>query len=137
MKAATTSLLLALTLLIAAPLLMFLEIRLVGNEPIGQTLPLIGTAVILWLSGVAEAFVLQAIGREKVSLQLKALMLCKVLRFLLSALLLIAYAILATGDTRLFAVNLIVFYFVVTAVLTASHVSKRKKDTTASPETKN
>ena len=127
MKPLSIALWAALALLLATPLLLFLEIRLVGREAVEQTLPLLGIALVLWLSAVVEAIVIKSIDKGNAQLQLKVMMLCKALRFLLAAVLLIAYAMLSDGDARLFAVNLIVLYFTVTAVLTVGHVRRKKQ----------
>lgn len=118
----------ALVLLITAPLLLFIEIRLAGREAIAQTLPLVGTSLVLWLSVAAEAFVMNAISHEKAQMQLKVVMLCKTLRFLLTALLFIACAVLFDGDVRLFAVNLIVCYIAITAVNSIGYTCRNKKN---------
>lgn len=128
MKPLTLILLCALALLIVAPIALFFEIKLAGREAIAQTLPLVGTVLVLWFSAAAEAFATARFRKDNVQMQLKVLMLCKVFRFLIAALLLIAYGILTDGDVRLFAVNLIVCYFTVTAILTLGY-TRRKKHT--------
>ena len=134
MKPITTVSWAALALLAIAPLLLFLEIRLAGREAVGQTLPLVGVSLALWLTAVAEAFTLEAINKDKVQLQLKVMMLCKSLRFLLAAVLLIAYAVISDGDARLFAVNLIVCYLAVTVVLTIGYSRRNKQLKTNKPD---
>lgn len=129
MKPAYVTLWCAIALLIVAPLTLFFEIKLAGREAATQTLPLLGIAVVMWLSAVAETLTLKAIeANHKVQLQLKVMMLCKALRFMLATLMLIAYAVIADGDARLFAINLIVCYFAVTIVLTIGY-TRRKKQT--------
>jgi len=127
MKPVAVSLWCALVLLVVAPLALFFEIKLAGREAVSQTLPLLCVALVLWLSVVAEVFTMKALGTAKAQLQLKVMMLCKALRFLLAALLLIAYAVISDGDVRLFAVNLIVCYFAVTIVLTIGYTRRKKQ----------
>ncbi|MBP3227297.1 MAG: hypothetical protein J6M53_00785 [Bacteroidaceae bacterium] len=131
MKPAAVTLLCAVALLVAAPLTLFFEIKLAGREAVAQTLPLAGTALALWLSAAAEAFATAGIGKDKPALWLKAVMACRALRFLLAALLLIAYAIVSKGDARLFAVNIVVCYLAVTAALTVGYARNKKHNTQA------
>lgn len=133
MKPIASALWTALALFVVAPLLLFIEIRLAGREAIGQTLPLVGIASALWLTAVAETFTFGLIDKGKAQLQLKVMMLCKALRFLLAALLLIAYAVISDGDARLFAVNLIVCYLAVTVVLTIGYTRYNKQSKTNEP----
>lgn len=124
MKPLATLLCCAIALMTVAPLALFIEIKLAGREAIAGTLPIIGIAVAMLLSAAAEVFTMKALAKAKATVQIKFIMLCKALRFLLAALLLIAYGILSDGDARLFAINLIVCYFAVTTVLTLSYTRR-------------
>lgn len=134
MKPLTLTLLCALALLLVAPAALYVEIRLAGREAATLTLPLAGTTLAMWLSAVAEAFAASSFGKDKAQTQLKVMMLCKALRFLLAALLLIAYGILGHGDVRLFAINLLVCYIAVTIVLTAGYTRRKKHTENSKPE---
>ncbi|MBR1838522.1 MAG: hypothetical protein IJ786_03100 [Bacteroidaceae bacterium] len=128
MKPLLTSLWCAIALLIVAPLALFLEIKFAGHEAVAQVLPLMGITLAMWLSAVAEAYAARTFEKSKAQLQLKLMMSCKALRFLLAVLLLIAFGILSQADIRLIAVNLMICYIAVTIALAISY-TKRSANT--------
>ena len=120
---------LAIIFFIVCPLLLLIEKSFITIEASQQALPIAVIACIYFFTALIDISVCQRLRRTDSKMLMGFHLLMNVLRLLLSALIIIVYAIFIKQNLMVFVINVSVFYLLTMAFCTAKHLKAEKEYT--------
>ncbi|QFQ11834.1 hypothetical protein C7Y71_001690 [Pseudoprevotella muciniphila] len=120
---------LAIIFFIAGPLLLLIEKSFITIEASQQALPIAIIACIYFFAAMTDICICEKLRRTDSKMLMGFHLLMNVLRLLLSALIIIVYAIFIKQNLMVFVINVSVFYLLTMAFCTAKHLNAEKEIT--------